>query len=177
MDLSLRVAGVQDAEIISDLVNSAYRGETSKLGWTTEADLLGGQRTDAEAVREEISRPDNAILMFHRAETLVGSVLLQRREGYAYLGMFTVAPHRQSGGIGKAALALIETWVVANWQVHRLEITVIRQRTELLAWYERRGFVRTGRIQPFPYHDPRAGIPKVDDLEMLVLEKRLLQAG
>ncbi len=173
--LTVQLAGLQDAEAVSALVNSAYRGETSKLGWTTEADLLDGQRTDPESLRLEIANPATAILLFQREDQLVGSVLLQKRADpdFAYLGMFTVAPHLQTGGIGKAALELIEKWVVENWKVFRIEITVIHRRQELLAWYERRGFVRTGRTHPFPHHDPRAGIPKVKDLDMLVLEKRL----
>ena len=52
-------------------------------------------------------------------------------------------------------------------------MTVIAQRAELIAWYERRGYARTGEARPFPYGDPRFGEPRRDDLSFLVLEKPL----
>lgn len=175
--LRLQPAATKDADAIAALVNSAYRGEGSRKGWTTEADLLGGQRTDAELIADQLANPDNTILLFRRETELVACVFLQRHQTHAYLGMLTVAPHLQAGGIGKAALALAEEWVQANWQLRRMEMTVIKRREELIAWYVRRGYHVTGKIEPFPIDNPRVGIPKVEDLDMIVLEKGLTSPG
>lgn len=171
MNLTLHIATAQDAEAISTLVNSAYRGEGSKRGWTTEADLIGGQRTDAEALREDIANPQNTLLYFQLNRKLVASVFLQNRKDCAYLGMLTVSPELQAGGIGKKILGMIENWIKQNWKLRRIEISVIQKRLELLAWYHRRGYVDTGRREPFPYHNPRVGNAKFQDLEMIILEK------
>ena len=170
---SIEIAGLQDAEALSRFVNGAYRGDSSKRGWTTEADLLGGQRIDPVMLAEQISQDENKILLFKRANTLMACVFLQRREGSAYLGMFTVDPQQQSCGIGRTVLAQIEAWVVQEWRVERMEMMVISRREELIAWYERRGYHVTPKREPFPSHDPKFGIPKVEGLEMAILEKTL----
>lgn len=171
MDLTLQIAGPEDTEALANLVNSAYRGDSSRAGWTTEADLLGGQRTDAATLREMMRQPENRFLLFKQGSELVGSVFLQRRSDHAYLGMFTVRPVLQARGIGRTALAAAEAWVMENWGVNRVEMTVIGRRHELIAWYLRRGYADTGRREPFPIEDANVGAPKVDDLTMLVLAK------
>ena len=164
---------MEDSEAIAALVNSAYRGDTSRQGWTTEADFLDGQRTDEEMLQEEIAQPGNAFLLFEEAGKLIGCVSLKKKDNHAYLGMFTVTPHLQARGVGKEALELTENWIKKTWNLSRVEIVVITKRLELIAWYERRGYRDTGRREPFPSHDPKLGLPKVDDLEMMVLEKNL----
>ena len=182
--LSYRVATVADAAAIDVLVNSAYRGESSKAGWTTEADLLGGQRTDAEALRDEIAvgaaSASSHILLMHRDGSLIGTVNVQRKDASdscpasAYIGMFVISPTLQGGGLGKALLSQAESYAVQTWpEVVRFEMTVIAQRTELIEFYERRGFVRTGAESPFPYNDERFGLPKRPDLKFVVLEKQI----
>jgi GNAT superfamily N-acetyltransferase len=173
MNETVRIAEPGDAESLSRLVNSAYRGESSRRGWTTEADLLGGQRTDPGTLRELISVDNNAILLMHRNAGLIGCVFLQRKARSAYLGMLTVLPELQAGGIGSRLLAAAEDWVFEIWRFRLVEMTVIRQRSELIAWYERRGYVNTHRREPFPYGDDKFGIPKRPDLEFVVLEKYL----
>lgn len=173
MSESFRVAEPGDAENLSRLVNSAYRGDSSRRGWTTEADLLGGQRTDPDALRELISDSGNTILLMHRDADLIGCVFLRQKTESAYLGLLTVLPDLQAGGIGKRLLAAAEGWVYENWRFRVVEMTVIRQRSELIAWYERRGYVNTHRTEPFPYGDEKFGLPKRPDLEFVVLEKRL----
>lgn len=172
--ISFRPALWNDCEELADLVNSAYRGESSKAGWTTEADLLGGQRTDAAALREIVSREGNVILLAFRDEELVGCVFLQKKSDRAYLGMLTVKPTLQTGGLGKMILATAEYWVLNNWNLLTVEMTVIQKRAELISWYERRGYSNSGKTEPFPYGDPRFGLPKVPDLEFVVLEKKLV---
>jgi len=173
MNESFRVAESGDAENLSRLVNSAYRGESSRRGWTTEADLLGGQRTDPDTLRELISSNSNAILLMHSDADLIACVFLQEKAESVYLGMLTVLPHWQARGIGRRLLAAAENWVFENWCCQRVEMTVIRQRSELIAWYERRGYVNTHRTEPFPYGDEKFGLPKRPDLEFVVLEKHL----
>lgn len=165
---------MEDAEAISALVNSAYRGESSKRGWTTEADLIGGQRTDPEILRALIADQQNSVLVRYKDGVLVACVFLQKKGTRAYLGMLTVRPDHQAGGIGKQLLSAAEEWAKDNWKVDTIEMTVIQKRVELISWYERRGYINTRRTQPFPYGDARFGLPKVDDLEFVVLEKSVL---
>lgn len=171
--LPCRPAQIEDVAAIDRLVNSAYRGEVSKQGWTTEADLLDGQRTDPELLKDTISKPDNVILLFEVENELLGCVYLRKQSEKAYLGMLTVRPQLQNAGLGKSILLSAEQWAELRWAVKSIEMTVIQKRTELIAWYERRGYVNTGRVEPFPYGNEKFGIPKMVDLEFVVLEKKL----
>lgn len=170
--LSCRKAGLADVEAIVALVQSAYRGESSRVGWTTEADLLDGTRTDAEEVAELIGKPNNYILLCERDNSLLASVHLDNKGDYAYLGMFAVSPQAQGEGVGKYLLTMAEEIVFQQWQCKLLEMTVITLRTDLIAWYERRGYQRTGSYRPFPYGQPRYGMPRRDDLVLEVLHKQ-----
>lgn len=171
--LQFRIALSEDAPALCTLVNSAYRGETSKKGWTTEADLLGGQRIDVETLTQALTTTDSTTLLCFDQSELVGSVYLQNRGTKAYLGMLTVNPELQAGGLGKLILKTAEEWVTKNWGSPCMEMSVIQQRKELIAWYERRGYQPVGRTEPFPYGDERFGLPKVSGLAFLVLEKTL----
>lgn len=172
--LKFRFAEFSDAESIRLLVESAYRGDSSKLGWTSEADLLGGQRTDVEAIREIISTDDSYILMAESNGELVGSFQLQKNDANTgYIGMFAVSPVLQGKGLGKTLITEGERIMREEFGCKEMIMTVIKQRSELIAWYERLGYKQTGETKPFPYGDERFGLPKVDDLEMLVLAKNL----
>src|SRR5262245_2693127 len=171
-----RIATAADAAALVSLVNSAYRGDSSKAGWTTEADLLGGQRTDVERIVETIARPDNVILVCEQDRRLVGCVHLERTGDDCYLGMLTILPTRQSAGLGRELLEAAERWSIDHWSSRSVHMTVIAQRTELIAWYERRGYRRTGERKPFPYGDERFGLPRRDDLVFDVLRKSLSSA-
>lgn len=171
--LDWRVATLDDVEALERLVNSAYRGDSSRQGWTTEAELLGGQRTDAESLRALVQSGEDVLLVVEEKGELVACVNLRRHAGHGYLGMLTVRPTRQTGGLGRRLLAIAEAYVAREWGLRRMEMTVIVQRPELIAWYERRGYRRTERRERFPYGDPRFGLPKRDDLEFVVLEKAL----
>ncbi|MFD5464651.1 GNAT family N-acetyltransferase [Kitasatospora sp. NPDC127059] len=168
-----RTATLADVPALVALVESAYRGETSKAGWTSEADLLGGQRTDAEAVAEAVGHADGLVLLAERDGELLACCQLERRGDRAYFGMFSVRPGLQGGGIGRAVLARAERLAGEEWGVGVMEMTVIEQRSELIAWYERRGFRRTGEYSPFPYGDERFGIPRRPDLRFERLIKEL----
>ncbi|MFI9270909.1 GNAT family N-acetyltransferase [Kitasatospora sp. NPDC052896] len=172
-ELAFRTATAQDTVALVELVESAYRGEASKAGWTTEADLLDGQRTDHEAVAELLAAPESRVLLAERAGRLLACCQLDRRGTSAYFGMFSVRPDQQGGGVGRAVLAEAERYARAQWQATELTMTVIVQRAELIAWYERRGFRRTGELSPFPYGDERFGVPKRPDLAFEKLVKAL----
>ncbi len=169
----LRVALIEDAEAITRLVNSAYRGESSKAGWTTEADLLGGQRTDSEKIHEMMGEPGSVLLVGGLDGIQFCVSLIRKPEKRTYLGMLTVLPTLQDRGWGAQLLARAEEWARENWQTKIMEMTVITKRTELIEWYLRRGYSRTDRSEAFPYGDSRFGEPRVNDLEFIVLEKVL----
>jgi len=172
--LSYRHATVTDVAAIVRLVESAYRGEASRAGWTTEADLLDGQRTDATAVAEMLNAPQSTVLLAEDGGQLVGCCRLERRPGAeAYFGMFSVQPLQQGEGVGRQLLAEAERIARDDWAAATMIMTVIAQRAELIAWYERRGYRRTGETEPFPYGNARYGIPRRPDLVFAVLAKQL----
>jgi ribosomal protein S18 acetylase RimI-like enzyme len=171
--LTFRAATRADVDALVALIESAYRGDASRVGWTHEADLLHGQRTDAEAVRAVIEQVHSQILAVERDGRLVACCQLERRGDHGYFGMFAVSPPLQGGGLGKAVIAEAERLARESWGVAAMRMTVISARADLIAWYERRGYRRTGETSPFPYGDERFGIPQVDDLEFEVLVKPL----
>jgi ribosomal protein S18 acetylase RimI-like enzyme len=172
-DLRYRRATRSDADATLALIESAFRGEASRAGWTTEAELLEGQRTDLEEVVALIDGPATRILLAEREGALVGCVLLrqERERGCAYLGMLSVRPALQIAGIGSALVTEAERVTRDDLGLGTLRMRVISQRASLIAWYERRGYRATGEREPFPYGDPRSGIPLRDDLEFVVLAK------
>jgi ribosomal protein S18 acetylase RimI-like enzyme len=174
--LTFRFGGIRDVDDVVGLVQSAYRGDPSRQGWTTEADLLEGQRTDAAAVQELIEQADSVLLLALKKGTLVGSCQLVCRElgESSYFGMFAVRPGLQGVGLGRSVLAEAERVARARWGARVMRMTVIRQREELIEWYRRRGYEPTGESEPFPYGDERYGVPLRDDLEFIVLEKRIV---
>ncbi|MBB6499186.1 GNAT family N-acetyltransferase [Pedobacter cryoconitis] len=158
-----------DIPALNILVNSAYRGEESKKGWTTEADLLGGIRIDEEMLHENFSNETVSILKYTDDEgQILGSVYLEIKADELYLGMFSVSPVLQNKGIGKALLEEAEVFA-KEWNCRKITMTVIRARKELISWYERRGYTFTGEIQPFAGVG-RFGEPK-QELELIVMEK------
>ncbi|MCS0636963.1 GNAT family N-acetyltransferase [Streptomyces sp. LP05-1] len=155
------------------LIESAYRGDASRAGWTTEADLLHGQRTDPEGVRAVVTAPGSRLLIAEREGAPVACCQLELRGDAAYFGMFAVRPGLQGGGIGRLVLAEAERLARDEWGAREMHMTVISVRDELIAWYERRGYRRTGTMTPFPYGDERFGLPQRDDLRFELLVKPL----
>ncbi|MBK9294184.1 MAG: GNAT family N-acetyltransferase [Oligoflexia bacterium] len=168
-------ANTNDASALCALVNSAYRGDLSKQGWTTEADLLRGQRTDIEKLREMIMDSNSVILkaINDKGNTLVGCVYLRKNEADCYLGMLTVKPNMQNNNLGKKILEASEAHAKYVMNCKSISMTVISVRSELIQWYQRRGYELTNERRPFPMNDPRFGIPKVKSLEFIVLRKNL----
>lgn len=173
-EVSFRRATLADVDRLQAFVHSAYRGDSARKGWTHEADLLDGQRTDVEALRAMIEDPTYVILLAERDDALAGCVsVTDKGEGLAYLGMLSVDPVRQGGGLGRRLIGAAEAETRARFGADRMEMTVIAQRSELIAWYERCGYALTGEQRPFPAADPRFGLPKRDDLVFVVLAKAL----
>jgi len=170
-DPTIRFAQLSDLSALEQLVNSAYRGESSRKGWTTEADLLDGIRTHQQQLSDQITAQDSVMLVITDThDAIVACVYLQDKAPVLYLGMLTVQPNLQASGIGKKLLAAAEAY--AKWLGRKsIQMTVISVRHELIAWYQRRGYQLTGEKMPFPEH-LALGIPK-QTLEFLVLEKIL----
>lgn len=171
--IAFRRAEQRDVPAVVSLVESAYRGEASKQGWTTEADLLDGQRTDPGDVAALIDKPGGAIVLAELDGEILASAHIEKQGDAGYFGMFAVRPSLQGSGLGKIVLAECERRARATWGVRAMRMTVISVRPELIAWYERRGYRATGETKPFPYGDARFGLPKRDDLAFVVLEKPL----
>ncbi|MEU9987584.1 GNAT family N-acetyltransferase [Streptomyces sp. NPDC048045] len=172
--LTFRDATDADVDALVALIESAYRGDSSRVGWTTEADILEGQRTDPEGVRQVIKSPASRLLTVEQDGRIVACCQLEHRDSHAYFGMFAVSPTLQGAGLGKIVIAEAERLARAVWDVTEMHMTVISVREDLIAWYERRGYRRTGKTTPFPYGDERFGIPQRDDLQFELLVKPLV---
>ncbi len=170
--MQFRRATLDDVPAVVALIESAYRGDASRAGWTTEADLVGGNRTDPDEIRGILAQPANAIVLAERDGAFAACARIAIEDGAGYFGMFSVAPDAQRGGLGSAVLAECERIVRDEWHVPTMRMQVIHLRAELIAYYERRGYARSGEHRPFPYADPRV-VTKRDDLWFEVLEKTL----
>lgn len=164
-------ATLQDIPSLNLLINSAYRRETSKKGWTTEAHLLEGKRTTEEELKAIILDAKNTFLKFTENDKIIGSVLLVEKEHQLYVGMLTVSPELQNSGIGKQLLAEAENHA-ATLGLSTLSMTVVSVRAELIAWYKRHGYEDTGEREPFPSSDIHINISD-QPLEFIYLEKRI----
>ncbi|MCY7340217.1 MAG: GNAT family N-acetyltransferase [Sphingomonas bacterium] len=172
--MNLVDAQPRDLDALHALVESAFRGDSARLGWSHEADLLDGQRTDIAELEAILADPAQALLMLRDDAGVAGCVSLTNKTGgLAYLGMLTVDPRRQASGLGRDILAAAERVAAERFEANRIELTIIPHRTELTAWYERRGYRLTGETRPFPADDPRFGLPKRDDLIFAVMQKLL----
>lgn len=155
-------------------MNSAYRGEASRAGWTTEADFLDGQRVDSEALLEIIRTPENLILCLALDQRILACTHLSLfRKDSMLLGMLSVSPGLQNQGIGARLIFAAEALAVSHFQVKKIAMKVLSLRSELIAYYERKNYLLKDEREPFPYGNPRFGLPKRDDLEFIMLEKTL----
>ncbi len=165
-------ATLADVPALNKLVNSAYRGDSSRKGWTTEADLLDGTRTDEDYIKDIIEAPKSVVLKYVEHGEILGCVRLQNQGKKMYLGMFAVDPEAQGKGIGKKFLKASEE-EARKQNCWLIEMTVISVRHDIIAWYIRHGYRNTGILKPMKFDNPSAGIPK-KELEFVVLEKSLL---
>ena len=169
----IRLGRPGDADALAKLIQSAYRGDTSRAGWTSEADLVEGERISAAQVRTIISQGGSLILVAEDDGGIVGCCQVRNQgAGLAYFGTFAVSPRDQGAGLGRQLMAEAERQALTAFAASRLEMTVLAQQDKLIAYYERRGFGRTGETRPFPA-DPRYARPLRDDLHFVVLVKAL----
>ena len=162
----------EDVPQIVDLLNSAYRGERSQQGWTTEAHLIAGDvRTDEADVLRVLEQSGSVIMKYTDAENnIVGTVNLQQHERGVYLGMFAVSPVLQGGGIGKKLLKAADEHA-KKVGCATIYMSVISARTELIDWYKRHGYAETGERKPF-VEDSLTG-KHLQQLDFLILEKQI----
>jgi GNAT superfamily N-acetyltransferase len=172
-DLSFRTATHDDAAAVAVLVRSAYRGDESRTGWTTEADLLADDRIDTAGVAAKIADPRTVVLLaFDEGTSLCACCeVVDRGDGLTYFGMFAVTPAIQAAGIGRRVLAEAETRARELWGARAMEMTVIAQRQELIDWYLRRGYSLSNEKRRFPYDLLQPGQALRDDLYFTVLVK------
>ncbi len=197
--MAIRRAIASDLPALHELVARAFRGESAKAGWTHEADLLGGQRVDREGLQAILDDRDNEAILCAglradlaadgagpgRGGGLIGCVRVSRAgprgldddsglpAPVAGLGMLAVDPLCQAAGLGKQLVAAAEAFAMRHYDAQTMTMSVIAQRPELIAFYERRNYRDTGSRAPFPSHDPRFGIPRRDDLVFVILAKQL----
>lgn len=167
------MATASDIDDMVALIESAYRGESSRTGWTTEADLFDGRRTGPDELVPLLDRQDTRLLVCEQAGELVACAKLEKSADTVFFGMFAVSPRQQNAGLGKLVLSRAEELAKQELGVSSMSMDVIVQREALIAWYERRGYARTGETSPFPYGDERFGIPLRDDLHFVRLQKPL----
>ncbi|MDP1558832.1 MAG: GNAT family N-acetyltransferase [Nitrosomonas sp.] len=152
---------------ISDLVNLTYRGD---VGWTRETHIVQGDRTNRNEVSSAIANPAAHFLVVNQEQKLASCIYVAKEENSAYIGFFSVHPSLQGKGVGKHVLKQAEAFALAKMDIQKFVMFVVSQRPELIAFYERRGYVRTGRIETYPLH-PGIGVPKVKGLTIEYLEK------
>lgn len=161
-----------DIAEVQALVNAAYRGDASRSGWTTEADLIAGtKRIDVASLQAMLESDNETVLLLRNTDAVLeGCVYLQQQPQGMYLGMLSVWPLQQAQGTGKRLMQAAEDFARSQ-QVHRMFMSVITVRTELIAWYQRRGYNDTGERKPFP-NNPLFGTP-LQPLEFMILEKEI----
>lgn len=161
---AIRFAAPADLQRLHPVVERAYRGDSARAGWTHEADLVTGERTDIETLRSLLGG-DSRLLVALDGDTILGCVnVANRGDGLAYLGLLCVDPQLQAGGIGKQLVAAAEATARDAFGATRIEMTVIDRRAELIAWYVRHGYRDSGETRPFP-------VPLDPPLSMVVLVK------
>ena len=164
-----------DAAALAGLVNSSYRAQGKAAGWTHETGLLAGARADADDLKRVLAEGQATILLMRRktGAELVGCISVEpMADAHCYISLLAIDPDHQDCGYGRLLLAEAETFAYAHG-ARTARMTVIRQRETLIAWYERRGYRRTGEVLPFPHDDPKVGTPLRDDLQLVVLQKSL----
>ena len=172
--LHFHKAELSDAQAIAALINSAYRGETSRAGWTTEADILDGVRTTTQEIASLIKREDAFILVGVLRDQIVATICCERQDAYgrniAHLGMIAVKPTLQNKGYGTTMIQAAEAMTAREWRVVGFHMAVITLREELIAFYERLGFARSGEFKNFP-ENSALWQPKVAGLTLEYLVK------
>lgn len=168
---TFRTASKSDSEAIAQLVNKAFRPETGTAGWTHESDLVSGNRTSVGQVAEVMSKPDSVILVGLKGSEIVACVHVEKDGSNSHIGMLAVNPKLQGAGAGKQMLAHAERYANESFNSEKFIMAVVSSRSELIAFYLRHGYQKTGAIQDYPL-SAGGGTPKFSDLKTEALEKR-----
>jgi ribosomal protein S18 acetylase RimI-like enzyme len=166
-----RIANESDSTAIAELVNAAYRPSYDTAGWTHESDLVAGERTAPAQVAETIKRPNSVILVRDENSAIVACVHIEKEGNNSHIGMLAVNPTLQTAGIGKQMLVLAENYATETFGAEIFILVVVSARSELIAFYLRRGYQKTGSVMDYPL-SAGAGIPKNPALKIEILEKR-----
>lgn len=178
MNFQYREATIEDIPNLVPMINEAYRVENSAVRWKSESDLLDGQRTDAEALHNQIENPNTKFIIMETDESkethrLIGCVQIENMGPFAYMGTITIRLHKQNNGLAKKLILYAEEYIRKHWQLKDVKMTVIGQRSELISYYGRLGYHPTGQKESFPITDRRFGKPRRADLYFEVLVKKL----
>ena len=171
IDLQYRNANVSDAQSVTELVNLAYRTKLVNRGWTNESDLVAGNRIDIPKVIDLISQSGSVFLLCHKQQQLVACVHLVKQTDSVYLGMLAVLPELQGQGIGGQILQYAEQYAWTRMQAEVIIMEVISQRPELIAFYQRRGYLLDADICDYPIH-LNVGQPLQENLTVQKLVKQ-----
>ena len=171
-NMQIAFASITDVPAVTALLNSAYRGESSTKGWTTEAHLIAGNiRTDENNLQQIMQQPGSTILKYtNEQEAVIGCVNLQQHANKIYLGMLSVSPYLQGLGVGKHLLQAAEEFA-QYLKCDSIYMSVISVRIDIIQWYQRHGYKDTGERKPF-IEDALTG-KHLQPLEFLILEKQM----
>ncbi|MDD4978418.1 MAG: GNAT family N-acetyltransferase [Gallionella sp.] len=161
-----------DASEITRLVNQAYRPKNRLAGWTHESDLVNGSRTNTGQIISILSRADSTIIIGLRSNLIIACIHLEKIGRDIHFGLFAVDPEYQGIGIGKEMLKLAENYVVERFGPKKIVMTVLSARHELINFYLRCGYRRTGNITDYPT-DAGIGTPKICEIKIETIEKQL----
>jgi GNAT superfamily N-acetyltransferase len=170
----IRIAGPDDLEAIRDLIEAAYRGSESLTGWTSEGDIIDGERLSREQLADVLADPATLMLVSETTDGVItGCASISRKVHGAEFGKFAVRPALQNAGAGKRILAACENAFAREWGGGLMTMTVIRGRSELIAFYERRGYRATGESLPLAKVHDTPGWTKGRDLILDVYAKQI----
>ncbi|KJV34422.1 hypothetical protein VI06_00980 [Aquitalea magnusonii] len=169
MSFELRIGGEADAQEIATLVNRAYRPSPQEGGWTHEANLIAGERINLSQVLSLFHEQSTVLLLCHGVE-IVACVHVQGGQSGAYIGMLATNPGMQAQGLGKQMLLHAEAYATEHLKASVFRMSVLSSRPELLAFYQRRGYVLTGEVAEYPL-SAGVGLPIVEGIHLLSLEK------
>jgi ribosomal protein S18 acetylase RimI-like enzyme len=180
-EIEFRLATHDDAAAVHALIELAYRGDGDEGGWASESHILKGPRTTIGEVRRLLAAPQSRFVLGERAGKLIACALIQKTGDVdcapggaaeaAYFGMFAVDPALRERGVGRAVLAECERQARALWGSSSMVLTEISLRETLIAWYERRGYKKTGVRIPFPFDETTGEVRR--DFDLVELTKAI----
>ena len=175
--LKFRFAQSADITKLVDLINSAYRQQHGN-SWTSEAEIVTGQRINASQLEHALSQDHFQLWIALQDEQIVACIGLTFNLYDVEIGTFCITPHFQNQGIGKQVLDFAENYVrqkirLEHQHLNDFVMWVLSARTELIAYYERRGYVQTGSVDDYPLNAD-VGRPMID-LHLIEMRKAIYE--